>query len=238
MNWGAAAPPVLATAPIDGWAAVGYGRRTLRGLTRFIADHDDGLRLTIGGTVVYDMLTVGPQANNFTVHGTGTYDFMFEQIETVGTAHLDLSWTNYCDIPIQVTSSSWGARYYSVIYDGSANPPTWTLNYDDCRYAEAIATLELDFDWMGSAPAYLVNNYNLLDLWGAEFFGPRFFAPNTIVTLGHDDGLRVFIDGALTYESWTAPQVVTNGSILLSGNHDVFLQYFENAGFAGIHFNY
>jgi hypothetical protein len=172
------------------------------------------------------------------VHGTGEYDFKLELFDLAGSAHADVSWENVCDLPITVSNTTWAARYYSVIYDGTVNPPTWSLNYDDCRYAEQITTPELDYDWMGGSPPYLQMTYNLVELWGAEYSGPRTFGANTPVSLVHDDGLRVFLDGNLVYNSWTAPQVVNNGMITVSGSHDVLLQYFENLGGAGLHFNY
>lgn len=222
----------------DNWAAIGRGRRSLYGLTRFTFDHDDGLRLSISGTVVYDQLGAPANSQTMDVYTTGAHDFEFELHEITGSAHANISWVNECSIPITPDSGSWAARYYSVVYDGSSNPPSWTLDYGDCRYAELIPAAQLDFDWMTGSPPYIENNFGLVELFGAEFWGPRSFAANTHVSLKHDDGLRVFVDGNITYDSWVAPQVITNGGLTISGTHDIYMQYFENLGGAFIHFNY
>lgn len=238
VNWGSGAPISIANVQnSDNWGAVGYGRRSFFGLTQFFLDHDDGLRINIGGTIVYDAFAIGPQVTTQYVHASGEFDVRFELLELVSNAHLNMSWLNECDRPMSATTTSWIARYYSVIYDGTVNPPQWSLNYSDCRYAEVIPTAELDFDWMSGSPPYLMNTYNLIELWGADFSGPRDFGTSTQIGVRHDDGLRVYLDGTLAYDSWMAPQVV-NASFSASGNRDVFLQYFENLGGAGLHFNY
>lgn len=238
FDWDSDPPIILPNVQnSDNWGAVGYGRRPFFGLTQFFLDHDDGMRLIIGGTVVYDSFAIGPAMDTRYVHAAGEFDVRFELLEIVGDAKLHMSWLNECERPMLISNTSWHARYYSVIYDGSVNPPQWSLNYGDCRYAEVISTEELDFDWMSGSPAYLMSTYGLVELWGADFTGPRNFGSGTQVNVRHDDGLRVYMDGTLAYDSWTAPQVI-NGSFNVSGNRDVFIQYFENLGGAGLHFNY
>jgi hypothetical protein len=237
-NYGTGAPALVAArGVVDGWAAIAHGRRNLFGLTQFEYSHDDSLRLTIDQTVIYDEAVPTPLESGF-VYATGDRNFEIRWVDINQGANAQVSWTNACDLPFAATDTTWIARYYSVNYDGTVNPPQWTLNRADCRYIESINTPGLSLDWMGGAPAYLMTAYGMVDLFGAEFIGPRVFASNTQVSMTHDDGLRVYVDGTSVYDNWTAPQVVSGAMLTLSGSRSLRLEYFENLGGAQLHFNY
>lgn len=237
LDWGTGGP---APAPsiTDGWAAVGRGRRALRGFTIFDLDHDGGLSLTIGGTPVYDALAAGPGQATLNVYAPGTYDLTFELIELSGSAHAEISWQNACEVGVTINDTEWAVRYFGVIDDPAATP-RWSLNGDDCLGAEVLAGPTLGEVWQVGAPPILEQGLGVTELWGAQYFAFRTFPEPTAITLGHDDGLRVWIDGALYYESWTAPQVVTGATITSpAGEHLILLDYFENLGWASLSFSY
>jgi hypothetical protein len=239
LDWGAGPPAVVPTQGItDGWAAVGVARRTLRGLTRMILSHDDGMRFLAGTTVIHESTTA---ADNqvYDVHAATEVDLTFELIDVAGNAHVSIEWQNHCDVLAAPNATSWAARYYPVDYDGTTVPPTWTLDRNDCLYAELIPTEKLDFDWMGESPAFLLATYGIVELWGAEFVGPRTFAAATTLMLRHDDGLRMWSDATPIYDSWTAPQVILNGTAnVAQGAHTLRAEYFENLGGAQLHINW
>lgn len=235
-DYGQGAP--VPTAPVDGWAAVAVGRRILPGLTRFRFSHDEALRVLVDQTEVYNTWQ-GPVADlDIYVYATGERTVQLELVDVRERADIYVTWNSACADDYAVSENDWIARYYGVNYDGSVNPPSWTLDYLDCLAVEQVDTPGLSLDWMGSGPTSLVQNYGIVDLFGAEFTAPRTFAQNTQISLTHDDGLRVYVDGLSVYDNWTAPQVITGAMLQLSGPHELHLQYFENLGGAQLHFNY
>ncbi|MDP2933641.1 MAG: PA14 domain-containing protein, partial [bacterium] len=65
-------------------------------------------------------------------------------------------------------------------------------------------------------------------------------AGNYTFTVGSDDGIRVWIDGALVLDSWwdRGYTVDTFTRALTAGNHQVRLDYYENVGGAAVSFSY
>lgn len=235
QNFAASAPaPVLAAGVSDNFAAVARGTRNIGGVTRFTFAHDDGLRVTIGGTRIYDGWSTGPRTGQTVdIYGAGANEILIEAHELTGDASYSVSWTSVCAIQTAPSATSWRVRYYPAIQSGGA----FALDRTICLGAETIAGEQLSIEWQGGAAAP-PNALGITEMWGAEYTGPRTFAANTTINLHHDDGLRVYVDNSRLYDSWTAPQVINSSMIMPSGTHDLRLEYFEWQGGAGIGFTW
>jgi hypothetical protein len=235
QSWGASAPaPVLAAGVTDRFAAVARGRRSIGGMTRFSMSHDDGLRVSVAGTRIYDGWTTGTRSNQqVDIYTVGVSEIVVEMHDLAGDASYSVAWTNVCAIQTAPSATSWRARYYPAVQAGSS----WNLDRSICLGAETISGEQLLFDWMGGAagpPQFL----GIVEMWGAEYTGPRSFAQQTTINVYTDDGLRVYSGGTLLFDEWRAPQVLNTQLLITPGMHDLRLEYFEWQGGAGLHFTW
>jgi hypothetical protein len=83
----------------------------------------------------------------------------------------------------------------------------------------------------------LTNGVNRTDVY-TEQFAVRYRMKSTraagcyIATMNADDGLRLYVDGALVFDAWKDQGNSTYGSVLiyLNGNSDLVFDYYENGG--------
>jgi hypothetical protein len=217
--------PVLAAGVSDGYAAVAVAQRDLRGLTRFAAQHDDGLRLFVDqGQVLGAWSAGGVRTTQGSLHAVGPRALRVEKFDAAGDDRLAFALENACDARPALGAAEWWATYYPVRYTPS--PEAWALDRGDCLAAEVLSGATLAWTVIPS----LVAAAGYQSLWGAEYFGDRTFGGTTQVNLRFDDGLRIWSGSSLIYESWTAPQVITDAVNLPPGSYRFRLEYFENQG--------
>ena len=229
LSWsytGAAAPaPALARGVGDAYATVARAQRNLRGLTRLEARHDDGLRLFVDQSQVLGAWAAGGfRTTQGSLHTVGVHELRVEKFDAAGDDRLDLALVNVCDDQPTLAADQWFATYYPVTY--TASPPDWALDRGDCLGAEVLQTTTLAWTLLPG----LVSAAGYQSLWGAEYFGDRTFATSTQLSLRHDDGLRIWSGATLWYDSWTAPQVITDTLTLPPGSYRFRVEYFENQG--------
>lgn len=235
LSYAGGAPALVAAQGVsDGFGFVARGRRSFTGATRFTFSHDDGLRVSVAGTAVYDGWTNGPQSNRqVEIYTVGTRDVELEGSELTGDAAWSVAWSSVCAIQTAPSPTAWRARYFPAVMNANG----FALDRSTCLGAETITGAQLAAQWMGGA-AGPPSGLGITEMWGAEYTGPRSFGANTTINLHHDDGLRVYSGAVLLYESWTAPQVITTSMVITAGDHDLRLEYFEWQGGAGIGFTW
>lgn len=94
---------------------------------------------------------------------------------------------------------------------------------------------DINFDWGSSGPSQV----------GADGFSIRFQRRITVppafyqLTAVADDGIRVWIDGRLVINAWPADpsQTYVVGQVL-TGSHDILVEYYEQSGLAKVRFDY
>jgi hypothetical protein len=215
-------------------AIVGQSRRRFDGASSFAVAHRGALHLRANGVPLYDDFAVDADKSGIAIREYlhGEHSVVFDLIGGSGAASVSISWTNECATVAAPTDTTWRARYYRV-----GEGPSYDLDRSDCLGAETINSVTLAADWAESAPR-LVRGLGITDRFGAEYSAPRTFAAATTVTMFHDDGLRVYANGALRYSDWDPSQTVMTTLGFTAGAWDIVLEYYENRGRAGIEFSW
>jgi chitodextrinase len=123
--------------------------------------------------------------------------------------------TNACP-PLSCPTGEYSAHYYgNMTFSGT---PV-------LQRCEAAA----NHDWGGGSPAANVPTNQFSTRWTGTF---SFTAGAYEFTAIGDDGIRVWVDGALVIDSWRdqPPTTYRQTRSLTAGNHDVKIEYYENGG--------
>ena len=88
---------------------------------------------------------------------------------------------------------------------------------------------KVDFDWADGQPAASVPADGFSTRWGGTF---DFAAGDTTFSLVADDGVRLWVDGAILVDAWKDQSATTYTArrTLTAGAHVVKLEYYENWG--------
>lgn len=93
---------------------------------------------------------------------------------------------------------------------------------------------ELIFNWANGAPAAELPTDNFSARWTGKF---HFEAGEWLFSAGADDGIRLWVNDVLVIDQWSPSgtfAVYTNTIALSEGRHEVKVEYYDNAGLAGI----
>ena len=115
----------------------------------------------------------------------------------------------------------------------------WTaLYYNNKDLSGAPVDTRVDgkiyFDWGAGSPSAAVNSDGFSALWTAI---NTFEAATYRFTATSDDGVRLYVDGALVIDNWKVQAAAeSSGEIALTaGSHTVQVRYFEESGMATIY---
>jgi hypothetical protein len=212
FNWGAGSP--APTLPSDGFSVRWIRVVPLEpGKYRFRATSDDGIRVWADDQLVIHQWDDHP-AQTFTgdVDLTGTnHVIVVEYYENGGAAVAQVSWQ-----PVSATSG-WRGEYYSNRW--LKNPPA--LVRDDAN---------LGFNWSYGSPASGVPSDDFSVRWTRTFH----FEPGSYrFTTTTDDGVRLWANGHLLIDQWHDQALSPHsGTIYLSGDVPIKMEYFEHGGLA------
>jgi hypothetical protein len=189
---------------------------------------DDGVRLWVNGArLINNWSDHGVTTNNsptVTLVGGQRYDLVLEYYERSSGAVAKLNWqspgtTTFVPIPLtRLHASAQGllGQYFNNATLAGASVLTRT---------EAV-----NYDWATSAPAAGLP----VDAFSVRWTGRAFISADGNYTFHttSDDGIRLWVDGALVIDNWTAHATTTNSSppiALKAGFHyDLKLEYFDN----------
>jgi hypothetical protein len=193
----------------------------------FCVTVDDGVRLWIDGHLIIDQWKVQPPTTYCAKErlSAGAHVVQMAYFENTGQAVAKLWWTPGDGPPPQPPPppgppSAWNGQYFNN-KDLSGSP------------ALTRADAEVRFDWGTGAPAPGLPADDFSVRWTRDVSLPagtyNFFAK-------HDDGARVWVDGALVIDFWhDQPATTHSGTRSLSGgNHRIQVEYYEHTGFASI----
>lgn len=237
FNWGGSAPG-------EGVGADGFSVRWATdvflpaGTYRFWALADDNVRITVDFSYrplidTFDTSAVGQLVSADVTLGAGSHHIQVDYREVTGDAYVYVTWANLAtnpagpNFPISPAppsvSGQWTAQYFNnptlfgqpVLVRGEASPTN---------------------NWGGGSPGAGVPNDNFSARWTANL---SLSAGTYRVTTRADDGVRVFVNGALVINQWTTAsgQTYTADVNLGTGTHNVVVEYFEIFGDAYIEFN-
>lgn len=93
----------------------------------------------------------------------------------------------------------------------------------------------VDYDWGNGGPDNGVANDNFSASWQGRF---DFSAADYLFSATADDGIKVFLDGNVLIDGWKDQPLTTYlvKRAMTAGEHQVFVQYYENAGEAAARF--
>jgi hypothetical protein len=178
---------------------------------RFRVIVDDGARLWVGGDLIIDAWADGP-AREFTANLflKGQVPIQLDYYNHLGDARVQLSWEEVTDFP------DWKGSYYAN-HDLSGLPLFQ-------RNDQAI-----NFDWGNGSPR--------ADM-PADDFSVRWTRQLNITQAGtyrfhaaSDDGVRLWVDGQPVLDAWRDGHAVHEAdAILMTGQHDLRVDYYEHLG--------
>jgi hypothetical protein len=194
------------------------------GTYRFTVTSDDGVRLYIDGKKELDKWGI-QSATTYTVDvplSGGDHDIKLEYYEDGGDAVAKLSWkqVSHPGCIKTVSPQNWKGEYFG---NKDLDGPHLMVRDD--------GNVFLNFDWANGSPDTSCG-------LGADYFSVRWtrtvnFEGGTYrFTVTSDDGVRLYIDGALKLQKWFDQGSTTyRVDVPLSGgDHVVKLEYYENGG--------
>ncbi len=236
--------------PISGVAGDNFGARWTGNVTipctgsyTFCVTGDDGVRLWLDGALVADGWFYQGQtqycapATNYTA--ASSHAIRMDYFQGGGGAVAGLSWAAAC----MGTASQTQIPATNLTPSQTVPPPTNGLTgtyYDSLTFSGPSTTeidSPIDFNWNGQSPVANVGGDN----WTAEWTGQVQIPCDgsyAFCVVG-DDGVRLWIDGALVDDGWVA-QGPTSYCNSVSGGagiteaagsmHDVKMDYFQEGG--------
>jgi len=218
FNWGYGSPDP--SIPVDHFS-VRWTRALsfAAGTWRFTTTTDDGVRLWVDGNLVIDQWRDQPPASYSAdvALGAGTHNVQMEYFENGGGALAQLSYTQVTSGGPGVVVGVWVGQYYNNISLSGA--PVFYRN-----------DTTLNFNWGTGSPDYSVP---------VDYFSAKWDAYQNIPTTGYytivatsDDGIRVWLDGALVIDAWYdhAPTTFNATRNLGAGLHAFHVEYYERTG--------
>ncbi len=215
FNWGTGSPD--GKIPSDHFSARWTRSVYLNaGTWRFTTQADDGVRLWVDGTLLidrwYDQPTNTVNAN--LTLAAGYHWLKLEYYERHVNAIAQLWYT-----PINVAApgaGTWRGQYYDN--DSLSGSPV--LVRDDPF---------LHFNWGTGSPAPNLPTNNFSVKWDSTQVLPA--NGNYAINVASDDGIRVWIDGALVIDAWYdhSPTLLTATRYYRAGAHNVHVEYYDRS---------
>ncbi len=187
------------------------------GSTTFTATADDGIRVWLDGTLIIDAwVDQPPTTYQATVDlAAGTHDVKVEYYERTLTALAQVSWP--ATPPVGgCPSGQFLAQYFANTTLGGSPVAT------QCEAA-------VDYRWGAGGPATGVGPDNFSVRWAGQFDFP---GGSTTFTATADDGIRLWVDGALLIDAWRDQSATTYQATptVTAGTHQVQIEYYERGG--------
>lgn len=189
------------------------------GTYRFFASSDDGVRVYVDGVRVVDawfnQKLPNTHSGDINLAG-GLHTVVVEYFERGGEASAHAWWN------LLGNFGGWQGRYYdnAELRGGPA------LIRDDAN---------IDFDWGEGAPVSWMPADNFSVAWNRQVnFEPGYYR----FYVQSDDGVRVWLDGALVMDYWRPMDYDWHylNWTYLDGLHDLKVEYFERTGYARVRF--
>ena len=170
-----------------------------------------GSRNTIAAPLTQTLNSTGYEFVSWSDGGAAQHDVIASATPATYTA-------TYQPAPAGCTSGQWKASYFAnQTLSGAAAG-------ERCEAA-------LDYNWGGGSPTSAGV--------GPDNFSVRWVAIRSFATTGAytftataDDGMRVYLDGALVIDQWKdqSATTYTASRTVTAGNHEVKVEYYENGG--------
>jgi len=222
IDWGPNSPaPEI---PPDRFSArFSTTRHIEEGTYFFLLSVDDGARVWLDGQLIIDAWDIGPKQDvkvKVYIDTTGDHQIQVAYFEDVGRAFVHLEWLKLGDK--QAIIEAWQGEYFSN--RELAGDPTIV------RQDGAI-----NFDWNSGSPDPKITRDNFSVRWTRSIFLER--EGYYTFDIQHDDGMRIYVDGKIIYESWYDQGIVFKrlSVALNSGFRTFVVEYYDHVGNAVAH---
>jgi hypothetical protein len=238
FNWGAGSP--APAVPVDQFSARFTRSGFLAGgLYDVFASSDDGIRVFVDGhLLIQDWTDHGLKAYNSQISLVdGFHTVVVEYYENTGGAAVSVQMSRrgggvivppvvVVPPPVVVVpppaGNGWQAQYF-------ANPDL---------SGRSISTVDsaIQFQWGQGGPAILGGQN---DFFSVRWTRTQFYqAGEYVLKTKSDDGVRVYVDGALQIDAWRIQSLAENKRkvFLSQGIHTIVVEYYENNGDAAMSF--
>ena len=121
----------------------------------------------------------------------------------------------------------WNIRFFS--WTDSADPRTKSGSFSALLHTTPVFTQRaprLDYEWYRPLIKELPQEKFAFEANGSVTLPPGTYTLQTI----SDDGVRVWVDGALVIDNWSQHGSALDYATLIGGNHDLRVQYFQVDG--------
>lgn len=201
------------------------------GTWRFTTTTDDGVRLWVDDALVIDQWKEQPAAT-YTADvplGAGNHKVRMEYFELTGVAAAHLRWENVSSGGPGTCGTCPGA---CGTCPGTSSPTgAWFGQYYDNMFLSGDPQMTrtdaaLDFDWGSQSPGGDVSRW----LWSARWtqtarFDSAKYRFHAIV----DDGVRLFVDGAVVIDEWEdnpGTEFIADKK-MTAGNHAIKVEFYQ-----------
>ena len=223
FDWGYGTPSASCGIPVDRFSARWTRAVALdAGTYRFRVTSDDGARLYVDGVVKIDQWRdqAPTESTADVVLAAGTHTLILEYYENTGGTMAKLSWEVLPSCVVAVAADHWKGEYFSNMTLGGSP----LMVRDD-------GTGMLAFDWGMGTPS---SGCGI----PTDQFSVRWTRAVTLnagtyrFTATSDDGMRLYVDGALKIDQWRdqATTVSTADVALAAGTHTLIVEYYDNGG--------
>ena len=183
----------------------------------FKSTSDDGVRLWVDDQLLIDQWHNHPATTYSAAKylAAGYHSLRVEYYDNLEFAVCQVWWETAAPGPI----TEWRGEYYNNTWLGG----TAALVRNDTS---------VNFDWGYGSPGIGVSSDNFSVRWTRDaYFGS---STNYVFSATVDDGVRVWVDGAIVIDKWYAQARTTHsGTIYLgAGTHQIRVEYFEGTGVA------
>lgn len=190
----------------------------------FTSLSDDGVRVWVDDTLLVDEWhDHAVQTHTADVSlAAGHHEVKVEYYERAGEAVIGLSWHGP-----QSNAQIWRGEYFANRW--FSGQPT-IVRSDE----------QINFDWGYGAPAGTMPANQFAVRWTREIMLRQADSGLYRFTATADDGIRIWVDGALVISEWSdhPAQTFTADVELAAGNHSLKVEYYENGGLAEARLNY
>jgi glucose/arabinose dehydrogenase len=233
FDWGTGSPaPGIADSTFSvRWT--GQIEATVTGTHTFYTMSDDGVRLWINNVLVVNNWTDhAPTENSGTINLTAgqRYDLKMEFYDNVFSAVAQLSWSAP-GLAKQIVPQ---ARLFPTAGTPPTSAPGLTATYYDnldftgATVSRIDSTVNFDWDTGSPAPGIDVNTFSAR--WTGKIKA-KVAGTQTFYTVS-DDGVRLWVNGALVINNWTDhPPTENSGTLYLDLGQtvDIRMEFYENS---------
>jgi cytochrome c553 len=222
FDWGANRP--MHAVKSDSFSARWQGKFNFNaGFYRFVGDADDGMRVWIDDVLVIDHWSMDGtwlgKVQSVPYVAAGSHVVKVEYREGSGTAKAKLGWEEVAGCATTPDNLFCMELYNSADLTGFAR--------------QVMKTDSINFDWAANAPDPMVSK----DYFSVRWTGNIHFDQGQYRFLTDvDDGVKIWIDGELFIDAWTAPAPWYGKQrklkTLTAGLHQIKVEYRETGGSA------